>query len=234
MGKGDQSELGGDPEVIDLRGLDRRAALKRGAVVAGAALWATPVVQTVGIGRAAAQEPSQTTSTTATTTLPPETTTTTSSSTTTTTEPPSSTTTTSSTSTSTTSSTTTSTSTTTTTKPPHAQLCNIQIIVRHDNCYFGLLYDGHRWIQWSDRAPDAVDCIRFFANSNQVDASFLLAFLFAIKVKVTKVSSSLWRIKLPLPPGVQFVAGWAQVGDASVTGCKKALVTASSIDFSAS
>ena len=97
-----------------------------------------------------------------------------------------------------------------------------------------MLYDGHKWVQWSDRAPDAVDCIRFFADSRQVEASWLLAFLFSIKVRVTKVNDSLWRVPLPLPAGVAFVAGWGQVGDASLTGCKKALVNGSSIDFSAS
>jgi hypothetical protein len=106
--------------------------------------------------------------------------------------------------------------------------------VRHNSCLYGLLYDGHKWIQWSDRAPDAVDCIRFFADARHVEPSWLLAFLFSIKVRVTRVSDSLWRVPLPLPPGVAFVAGWGQVGDASVTGCKKALVNGSSIDFSAS
>jgi hypothetical protein len=214
MGMRDQPELGGDPEVIDLRGMDRRAALKRGAVVASAALWATPVVQTVGISRAAAQDPSVITTTT-------------------TTEEPTTTTSSSSTSTSTTSTSTTSTSTTSTTKPPHATLCNIQIVIRHNKCLYGLMFDGHKWIQWSDRAPDAIDCIRFYGDHNQVEASWLLAFLFSIKVPVTKVNDSLWRVALPLPKDVDFVAGWGQVGDASITGCKKALVGASSIDFSA-
>jgi hypothetical protein len=218
MGMGDTSGLGDqDPEVIDLRSFDRRTALKRGAVVASAALWATPVVQTVGISRAAAQEPSDVTTTTSTSEPPPSTST-------------------SSTSTSTstsTSSTTSSTSTTTTTKPTPGKLCNLQIIVRHNNCLYGLLYDGHKWIQWSDRAPDAVDCIRFFADSRHVEPSWLLAFLFSIKVRVTKVSDSLWRVPLPLPPGVAFVADLTPAGDASVTGCKKALVNGSSIDFSA-
>jgi hypothetical protein len=219
MTMGEQADVGGDPEVIDLRALDRRAALKRGAVVASAALWATPVVQTVGISRAAAQDPSVISTTPTSEVLP----TTTSSSTTST-----------STSTSTTSTSTTSTSTTTTTKPPHATICNIQIVIRHNHCLYGLLYDGHKWIQWSDRAPDAVDCIRFYADHRHVEASWLLAFLFSVKVPVTKVNDSLWRIALPLPTGVELIAGWGQVGDASITGCKKALVGATAITFSAS
>lgn len=219
MGMGDQPAPGGDPEVIDLRALDRRDALKRGAVVASAALWATPVVQTVGISRAAAQQPSVIASTTTTSAELPTTTTTS------TTEP--------STTTTTGSTTTTTGSTTTTTRPPSGVICNIQIVVRKDGCLYGLRYDGHTWVQWSDRAPDALDCIRFYADHRNVEASWLLAFLFTVKVRVTKVNDSLWRMALPLPPGVQFVAGWGQVGDASVTGCKKALVSSSSIDFSA-
>lgn len=38
--------------------LDRRALLKRGALLGGAALWVAPVVQVVGMGRASATEPS--------------------------------------------------------------------------------------------------------------------------------------------------------------------------------
>jgi hypothetical protein len=223
MSRGDERDLGADSEVIDLRGLDRRAALKRGAVVASAALWATPVVQTVGISRAAAQDPSVP-STTTTTSEPPTTTT---SSTTTST---------STTSTSTTSTSTTSTTipTTTTTAPPVGTICNIQIVVRHNQCLYGLLYDGHRWVQWSAKAPNAVDCIRFFGQANQVDTSWLLAALFSIRVPVTKVSNALWRIRLPLPTGVEYVAGWGQVGDASATNCRPPVVTATTIDFSAS
>lgn len=225
MGRGTEDGLGAEPEVIDLRGLDRRAALKKGALAASVAVWATPVVQTVGVSRAAAQSPSVVPSTTVTTEAP----------TTTTTEATTTTTTGSSTSTSSTSTSTTSTTrpTTTTTTKPAGPICNIQIVVRHNRCLYGLLFDGHRWVQWTDKAPDALDCIRFFGQHNQVDASWLLAVLFTIKVKVTEVSSTLWRIGLPLPPGVDFVAGWAQVGDASVTGCKRATVTATTIEFSA-
>jgi hypothetical protein len=112
-------------------------------------------------------------------------------------------------------------------------VCNIQIVVRHNRCLYGLLHDGHRWIQWSDKAPDSVDCIRFFGQHDQVEPSWLLAVLFTLKVKVTKVSSSLWRVQLPLPPGVEYVVGWAQVGTAaSATACKRATVTATSIEFS--
>ncbi len=39
-------------------GLSRREALKRGAVMGGALVWAVPVVQTVGMNAALAQEPS--------------------------------------------------------------------------------------------------------------------------------------------------------------------------------
>ena len=38
--------------------LTRREALKRGAVIGGTVLWVTPVVQTLGMGRAYAQTPS--------------------------------------------------------------------------------------------------------------------------------------------------------------------------------
>jgi len=39
--------------------ISRREILKRGAVVGGAVLWVTPVVQTLGMGQAFAQTPSQ-------------------------------------------------------------------------------------------------------------------------------------------------------------------------------
>ncbi len=42
------------------QGITRRDLLKRGAVVGGTVLWATPVVQTVGMARAYAAEPSDT------------------------------------------------------------------------------------------------------------------------------------------------------------------------------
>ncbi len=40
--------------------ISRREILKRGALVGGAVVWATPVVQTLGMGRAFAQTPSDT------------------------------------------------------------------------------------------------------------------------------------------------------------------------------
>jgi len=42
----------------DLQKITRREMLKRGAVVGGSVLWATPVVQTLGMGRAFAATPS--------------------------------------------------------------------------------------------------------------------------------------------------------------------------------
>lgn len=39
-------------------GISRREALKRGAILGGAVVWATPVVQTVGMSRAFASTPS--------------------------------------------------------------------------------------------------------------------------------------------------------------------------------
>lgn len=42
------------------KAISRRDALKRGAAIGGTVLWATPIVQTVGMGRAMAQEPSDT------------------------------------------------------------------------------------------------------------------------------------------------------------------------------
>jgi hypothetical protein len=42
------------------QGITRRDLLKRGAALGGAVVWATPVVQTLGMGRAFAQVPSPT------------------------------------------------------------------------------------------------------------------------------------------------------------------------------
>lgn len=48
---GDESEVGGG-------GLTRREAMRRGAIAGGALLWVTPMVQTVGMNRALAQQAS--------------------------------------------------------------------------------------------------------------------------------------------------------------------------------
>ena len=42
----------------ETQGITRRDLLKRGAALGGAVVWATPVVQTLGMGRAFAQVPS--------------------------------------------------------------------------------------------------------------------------------------------------------------------------------
>lgn len=46
------------PQTTAQQGLTRRDILKRGAALGGALVWATPVVQVVGMGRARAQVPS--------------------------------------------------------------------------------------------------------------------------------------------------------------------------------
>ena len=52
--------------------ITRRELLKRGALTSAAVVWATPVVQTIGMSKALAQDASPTTTTTTTTTtLPP-------------------------------------------------------------------------------------------------------------------------------------------------------------------
>ncbi len=44
--------------MSEMGGLTRRDVLRRGAALGGAVLWATPTVQTLGMGRAFAAEPS--------------------------------------------------------------------------------------------------------------------------------------------------------------------------------
>jgi len=45
-------------ENLQPASLSRRQALKTGAVVAGSALWATPLIQAVTVTRASADQPS--------------------------------------------------------------------------------------------------------------------------------------------------------------------------------
>lgn len=47
-------------EIRNDDGISRRELLRRGAVFGGAVVWATPMVQTIGMGRAFASEPSPT------------------------------------------------------------------------------------------------------------------------------------------------------------------------------
>ncbi len=51
----DEQSSGG---AVQRRSVSRRDALKRGAVVGGALLWVTPVVQVIGLGQANAQSES--------------------------------------------------------------------------------------------------------------------------------------------------------------------------------
>ncbi len=48
----------GNSELRPHNGMSRREALRAGAVVAGSALWATPVVQVLSVSSASAQAPS--------------------------------------------------------------------------------------------------------------------------------------------------------------------------------
>ncbi len=46
---------GGGTGALDLSGLTRRDALKRGAIIGGVALWLTPAIEILGVGRRHAQ-----------------------------------------------------------------------------------------------------------------------------------------------------------------------------------
>lgn len=58
MGMGNSNEIEAVGAPADGAGVSRRDALRKGAVVGGAVLWATPVVQGIGISPASAQQAS--------------------------------------------------------------------------------------------------------------------------------------------------------------------------------
>lgn len=111
-------------------------------------------------------------------------------------------------------------------------ISNIQLVVRHHGELYGLKYDGE-WDPWStEKAPDANDCIRFYADSESVRAARSVADLFRLGDYVHVVDDCLWELRLP--PDCFFVAGWAKASVASAANCSTAQQSGDFIVFSTS